>query len=96
MTERDEHVQERRHRRRTVRILVDYSSASGVHCEYATTLGAGGLFIETEQPLPRGTSLKVRFRLPGGEGVHEIEGRVAWAHTPRAGEPGGRSPGMGM
>jgi uncharacterized protein (TIGR02266 family) len=96
MTPRDENVQERRHRRRTVRILVDYSSAAGVQCEYATTLGAGGLFIESEEPLPRGTPLKVRFRLPGGDGVHEIEGRVAWTHTPRRGEGGHRSPGMGI
>ena len=96
MSDRDENIQERKHRRRTVRILVDYSSAAGVQCEYATTLGAGGLFIESEAPLPRGTPLKVRFRLPGGEGVHEIEGRVAWTHAPREGEGGGRSPGMGI
>ena len=76
MTPRDENIQERKHRRRTVRILVDYSSPAGVQCEYATTLGAGGLFIESEEPLPRGTPLKVRFRLPGGEGVHEIDGNV--------------------
>jgi uncharacterized protein (TIGR02266 family) len=96
MADRDANIQDRKFRRRTVRILVDYSSEAGVHCEYATTLGAGGLFIESEQPLPRGTALKVRFRLPGGEGVHEIEGRVAWAHQPRPGEGGGRSPGMGI
>jgi uncharacterized protein (TIGR02266 family) len=96
MSHRGENVQERKHRRRTVRILVDYSSPAGVQCEYATTLGAGGLFIESEEPLPHGTPIKVRFRLPGGEGVHEIEGRVAWTHVPRSGEGGRRSPGMGI
>jgi hypothetical protein len=45
----------RRHRRQTVRILVDYLSDRGVGCDYATTLGAGGLFIECEEPLPMGS-----------------------------------------
>jgi len=37
----------RRFRRRTVRIEVDYQSPEGgLLREYATTLGAGGLFIE--------------------------------------------------
>ena len=31
----------RRHRRQTVRILVDYRSDRGHRCDYATTLGAG-------------------------------------------------------
>ncbi len=47
----------RRHRRQTVRILVDYRSDRGVCCDYATTLGAGGLFIECEEPLPVKTML---------------------------------------
>ena len=88
----------RRFRRRTVRVLVDYAAAGEVHCEYATTLGAGGLFIESESPLPEGTHLKVRFRLGGaaGEGaVHEIEGRVVWTQAPTEGETQ-RAPGMGI
>jgi Tfp pilus assembly protein PilZ len=67
----------------------------GVRCEYATTLGAGGLFIESEDPLPPGSILKVRFRLPSSGGVHEIESRVAWAHA-AGGQPGPRAPGMGI
>ena len=88
----------RRFRRRTVRVLVDYTARGEVHCEYATTLGAGGLFIESESPLPQGTHLKVRFRLSAGSGegsVHEIEGRVVWTQAPEAGERQ-RAPGMGI
>jgi hypothetical protein len=40
------------------------------------------MFVETEDPLPPGTPLKARFRLPGGERLHEIEGRVAWWQPP--------------
>jgi len=85
---------ERRWRRRTVRMLVEHASPLGVACSYATTLGAGGLFVESDEPMPRGTPLKVRFRLPGTGLVHEVEGRVAWTHEPRHGD--GHSPGMGI
>ena len=84
----------RRHRRRTVRVQVEYVSETGLSSESATTLGAGGLFLETDTALPEGTPLKLRFRLPGGEIEHEIEGRVAWCHEPAAG--GASAPGMGV
>jgi uncharacterized protein (TIGR02266 family) len=85
----------RRHRRQTVRILVDYRSEHGHQCDYATTLGAGGLFIECEEPLPLDTIVKLRFRLPQSEGLHELEGRVAWVRGPRSGNRP-VAPGMGV
>jgi uncharacterized protein (TIGR02266 family) len=84
----------RRFRRRTLRVLVEYLCDSGLCCEPATTLGAGGLFIETESPRREGTALKLRFRLPGSGITHEIEGRVVWARS--AGAAGGHAPGMGI
>lgn len=87
----------RRFRRRTLRVRVDYFAAGAMHCEWATTLGAGGMFIETEDAATVGTRLKVRFRLPHGAGVHEIEARVAWAMGSQGsdGSPA-PSPGMGI
>jgi len=78
----------------TVRILVDYTAGGVPRCEYATTLGAGGLFIETESPPPRGTVLKVRFRLGPESPLHTIESRVVWARPPA--EAGATAPGMGL
>jgi type IV pilus assembly protein PilZ len=89
-------TQERRFRRRTVRVLIDFQGSAGIRCEYATTLGAGGLFIETEEPVEIGTPLKVRFRLPECDQVHEIEGRVAWHQRADSGDPITRAPGMGI
>lgn len=85
----------RRFRRRTVRVLVDYSSHDGVHCDYATTLGAGGLFLETEQNLQVGSILKLRFRVPGGETLHQIEGRVVWSRVTKQGQTTA-APGVGV
>ena len=85
----------RRFRRRTARVLVDYSAGGEIRCEYATTLGAGGMFIETEEPLQPGSQIKVRFRLPSAGTVHEIEARVAWIQTPDEADQR-RAPGMGI
>jgi type IV pilus assembly protein PilZ len=87
---------ERRFRRRKVRVLVDFQGSTGIRYEYATTLGAGGLFIETEEPIDVGTPLRVRFRLPECDQVHQIEGRVAWHQQARSGAPNTRAPGMGI
>lgn len=93
MPRNDDPAVRRRFRRRTVRILVDYQAAGPPCCEYATTLGAGGMFIESDEPLRSGTALKVRFRLPEAEALHDIEARVAWCI---AGDDAGVVPGMGI
>ena len=94
------HPQPRRQRRfprRLVRVLVDFQADGAPCCEYATTLGAGGLFIETEQPLALGLLVRVRFRLPGGSQLHAIEGRVNWTHRPEDTRAGDLRPsGMGI
>jgi len=84
----------RRYRRRTVRITVEYLSDTGLHCERATTLGAGGLFVETDSPVAAGSLLKLRFQLSETGARHEIEGRVVWSKGLRNGDPGAR--GMGI
>ena len=65
--------------------MVEYSSPRGLHRDPATTLGAGGLFIETESPLHERTPIKLCFQLPGAETRHEIEGRVVWCSEERDG-----------
>ena len=80
----------RRFRRRTVRVLVEYLSDTGPRCETATTLGPGGLFIETDSPLAPGALFKLRLRLSEAGIDHEIEARVVWSK----GDAG--APGMGV
>jgi uncharacterized protein (TIGR02266 family) len=84
----------RRFRRRTVRVLVEYLSEAGLCCDTATTLGAGGLFIETDHPLPEGSEIKLAFQLPGSDTRNEIEGTVAWARHPSGNAVG--AVGMGI
>jgi Tfp pilus assembly protein PilZ len=78
----------------TLRIDVEYDAAGATRREIATTLGAGGLFIASENPLDEGTLLVARFRLPRSETLHEVTGRVVWTHR-REDHPG-TTPGMGI
>lgn len=87
----------RRYRRLTVRLQVTWQvEADGeVGSSLATTLGAGGLFVPTDQPLPRRTPMRVRFTLPALETHHELAAEVIWVNdasvdVPRSGR------GMGI
>ena len=79
MRRRQPNRPQRRYRRLTVRVLVEYSSDAGPQTDLATTLGAGGLFVATDAPLGRGTRLHLAFRLPGTATLWKLDGRVVWS-----------------
>ena len=85
----------RRWRRRTVRLRVRWRDGETIREDFATTLGAGGLFVDTAEPPPRDTRLLVSFAL--GDSVEAIEApaRVVFVHEP-AGAAGRGKPGMGI
>lgn len=65
--------------------------------EWATTLGAGGIFVETDQLLRVGTHLELRFRVPFGDVLHRLGGRVAWVTPTTSSAPSpARSQGIGI
>ncbi len=61
-------------------MTVEYSNGTESRQDIATTLGAGGLFIRTDEPLDEGTRISLRFVLPHSGAQHEIDGRVVWAN----------------
>jgi Tfp pilus assembly protein PilZ len=84
----------RRYRRMTVRLRAVYEHAGVRREAIATTLGAGGLFVATDEPLEKGSLLRIGFRVPGSSRSHELDARVVWAH--RDGDPGQQGHGMGL
>lgn len=84
----------RRYRRMTVRIRALYEHAGSTREATATTLGAGGLFVATDDPPPAGSVLRIRFQVPGGSREHAVAARVVWTHRP--GDPGAQTHGMGI
>ncbi len=56
-----------------------------------------GCSCKTELSLERGDLVKVRFRVPGNETLHELSARVTWHHEAHTDENGElRTPGVGL
>ena len=54
-----------------------------------------GIFIRTEEPLPIGTELRVRFAVAEGDAPLELPGMVVWINPVRFGDDN-PNPGMGV
>lgn len=85
---------QRRSERLTLALEIEYRSAGSFLVTYSVNLSRGGLFIETDAPLPTGTPLDLRLRAPQTEPI-ALKGVVAWARLPEHGKPG-QPPGMGI
>jgi uncharacterized protein (TIGR02266 family) len=49
---------------------------------YSVNISTGGLFLETENPLPEGSRLLLEFPLPGRSKPVVCKAQVAWVNTP--------------
>ena len=73
-------------------IQIDYASGDTFLFSYITNISEMGIFVRSEAPAPRGTSLTLRFAAPDGAAL-ELPGVVAWVNPLR---PGGGNPNPGM
>jgi len=68
----------------TLAAPVSYRVGNAIAAALTINISHGGLAIRTTNPLAVDTSVRVRFRMPGGKQEIEAEARVAWAN-PRLG-----------
>ena len=79
----------RRYPRLTLRVQVAIDSPGRTRFEgTATTLGAGGLFVPTAEPLPLHAPVLVRFHLPGDDAEMCWNAHVAWTRAAASGSAG--------
>ena len=73
---------------------VDYASGDNFLFSYIQNISEMGIFIRSDEPLPVGTSLRMRFGPEGSERL-ELEGKVTWVNPlkPHGDNP---NPGMGV
>lgn len=64
--------------RRPVKIKVDFTSDDSTQSVFALNISAGGLFLATHKPLPRGSMVVVQLTLPNLAGPVEVLGEVVW------------------
>lgn len=64
------------------RIRVTFGSGAETLTNYSVNISTGGLFLETDNPLPHDTILQLEFTLPTRPGAIRCNGRVAWVNHP--------------
>ena len=84
----------REHRRYPASIAVDYADGDTFLFAYLRNISEMGIFIRTEDPLPIGTSLRMRFPVEDGE-TFALRGEVTWINPFRA-DGENLNPGMGV
>lgn len=87
-------IERRQYERYETSISVDYSSGDTFLFSYIQNISEMGIFIRSDNPLPIGTLLELRFA-PDGQAPIEVLGEVTWINPYR---PFGDNlnPGMGV
>ncbi|MCP4872661.1 MAG: TIGR02266 family protein [Proteobacteria bacterium] len=90
-------AESREHNRRPLRLQLNYRDATGGNFlyQYSQNISKGGIFIETDTPMPSGASLVVRFAVPDSDDSIEVEGTVVWVNEFKEGGDN-PNPGMGI
>lgn len=85
---------DRAEQRIPVQLLVDYKCDGNYLFDFCRDLGAGGIFIETQSPLPQGSTVELTFTLPDSKETLETKGKVIWVQNQVPGK--NLTPGMGV
>lgn len=82
----------RQHGRLPLSVRVAYRSTGTFLVAYSVNLSKGGIFLETEEPLPIGSPIALELEVPT-IGLLKLAGKVAWL---REQNPEGLPQGMGV
>lgn len=69
-------------RRIPIQLLVDYKSGGSYLFDFCKDLGTGGVFIQTDKPLPTGTTIDLTFTIPDSKETLVTKGTVIWVQAP--------------
>jgi len=69
----------RRHTRKSCLITVDYSTPDRFYREFIQDISAGGLYIETREPLSKGEAISLTFSVPNSEVPIRLTGKIVRA-----------------
>ncbi len=61
-------------------ILVAYRTMDGFITDWAVNISKGGLFVNTRQPLPVGSQVRLIVSLPSTVFPFDLQGRVSWVN----------------
>ncbi len=73
-----EGTENRKSHRIPIQLLVDYRSEGHYLFDFCRDLGTGGVFIQTKDPLPHGSSVELTFTIPDSKETLDARGQVIW------------------
>jgi len=94
MTDKSTRIEQRVATRIPIRVKVEYTRIADFLDDYASNLSLGGMFLQSQEPLPIGTRFRLRFRVPGQSKSVETYGIVRWVIPPKSANDA--SAGMGI
>jgi uncharacterized protein (TIGR02266 family) len=65
-------------RRYERRVPIDFAHEGTSHAAYTRNISLGGVFIDTEQTLPFGAKVILKFKVPTQSEPIEVDGQVRW------------------
>ncbi len=71
-------IENRKSQRIPIQLLVDYRSDGHYLFDFCRDLGTGGVFIQTSDPLPHGSTVDLTFTIPDSKETLETKGTVIW------------------
>lgn len=71
-------TEDRSGRRVPIQLLVDYKADGNYLFDFCKDLGTGGVFIQTNKPLPTGSAIDLTFTIPDSKETLIAKGTVIW------------------
>ncbi len=70
--------EDRNDRRVPIQLLVDYKADGNYLFDFCKDLGTGGVFIQTNKPMPAGSAIDLTFTIPDSKETLITKGTVIW------------------
>jgi hypothetical protein len=71
-------IENRKQQRYDRRLPIEYAKGDAWISSFTRNMSIGGVYIEAEEPLPLGTRVKLRFKVPTQKEPIEVGAQVRW------------------
>lgn len=69
-------VERRRSERAPVVVRIEYATVDALFSDFTRNINEGGIFVETDEPIPLDEKVELKLRLPGSSELVHVTGRV--------------------
>jgi len=82
-------VERRRSERAPVVVQIEYSTVDALFSDFTRNINEGGIFVETDEPIPLDQKVDLKLRLPGSSELVHVTGRVVRVESTSEASAGG-------